>query len=201
MNRNALGIALGTVALVPFVSTVAIAQPAMAVDVAVTNAISARGAYASAKAAYLARAKALATAKKAVKKATTPAAKRKANAKYRAALAANTTAKNKLAATAAAWTAAKSQVSGTFPGATKSSNEYGSTTVTITIASGKITKLDVVYPTVHEDSRFINDYYVPTMIDEALAAQSADIAAVSGASLTFPDFKGSLQSALSRAGF
>lgn len=88
---------------------------------------------------------------------------------------------------------------GTFLGAVSSRNKYGPVQVSITVTGGKLTGVSTPkYPNIGE-SRQINARAVPILESRAITAQSANIAAVSGASLTSPAFKQSLQSALSKA--
>jgi uncharacterized protein with FMN-binding domain len=78
---------------------------------------------------------------------------------------------------------------------------YGPVQVRATIDGGKITKIDVVqYPTESHRDREINTYALPQLNQEAMAAQSAKIDAVSGASYTSDGYTQSLQSALDQAG-
>jgi len=91
-------------------------------------------------------------------------------------------------------------VSGTFLGVASKKNPYGNVQVQIVVVNSKITAVTAPkYPTA-SDSGKINAKAIPILISEALAAQSANIAAVSGASYTSPAFKESLQSSLTLAG-
>jgi uncharacterized protein with FMN-binding domain len=87
---------------------------------------------------------------------------------------------------------------GTFTGGA-STNKYGTIQVTITVSGGKITDVSATYPTSPEETASINSRAIPKLRQEALAAQSAKIATVSGASYTSASYKVSLQSALDRA--
>ena len=70
----------------------------------------------------------------------------------------------------------------------------------ITVANGKVTAVDAVqYPNGDGHSQQINSYAVPTLNSEVLAAQSARIDAVSGATYTSNAYAQSLQSALDAA--
>ncbi len=71
----------------------------------------------------------------------------------------------------------------------------------ITVASGKITAVDVVqYPSENHKDAEINDYALPILVQDTLSAQSAKIDMVSGATVTSDGYVESLQSALDKAG-
>ena len=71
----------------------------------------------------------------------------------------------------------------------------------ITVTGGKITAANAVdYPQNGSRDRQINSYAVPQLNSEAVAAQSAHIDMVSGASYTSAGYAQSLQSALDKAG-
>ena len=70
----------------------------------------------------------------------------------------------------------------------------------ITVAGGKVTASSAVqFPQNNSRDRQINAYAVPALNQEAVAAQSADIDAVSGATVTSDGYTQSLQSALNQA--
>jgi uncharacterized protein with FMN-binding domain len=78
---------------------------------------------------------------------------------------------------------------------------YGPMQVAITVASKKITKVTVLQQTNDGGtSQSIDAMAIPQLTQEALAAQSANINAVSGASYTSAGYKQSLQSAIDQAG-
>ena len=78
---------------------------------------------------------------------------------------------------------------------------WGPVQVEITVASDKVTKVDVLqYPAGNHKDQEINDYALPVLVQETLDAQSADIDMVSGATVTTGGYVGSLQSALDEAG-
>ncbi|WP_179332346.1 FMN-binding protein [Streptomyces sp. Tue6028] len=78
--------------------------------------------------------------------------------------------------------------------------QYGPVQVRITVSGGKITKSEAVQaPSGGRSSEVTNDA-VPKLDQEAVAAGSADIDAVSGATYTSGGYKESLQSALDKAG-
>ena len=91
-------------------------------------------------------------------------------------------------------------VSGTFTGAS-ANTVYGPVQVQITVTNGKITNATaLVYPTGSFRDQQINQQAIPYLIQETLAAQSANIQGVGGASYTSQGWVGSLQSALAKAG-
>ncbi|MEV7970979.1 FMN-binding protein [Sphaerisporangium sp. NPDC088356] len=78
---------------------------------------------------------------------------------------------------------------------------WGPVQVRITLSGNKITAVDaVVVPDSNGRDREINSFAVPILTHEALAAQSAQIDTVSGATYTSQGYAGSLQSALDKAG-
>ncbi|MFJ9692413.1 FMN-binding protein [Kitasatospora sp. NPDC101183] len=77
---------------------------------------------------------------------------------------------------------------------------YGPVQVKVTLDGGRITRIDVVrYPNESGRDRSINSYALPQLNQEAIAAQSATIDVVSGASYTSDGYTRSLQSALDKA--
>jgi len=105
-------------------------------------------------------------------------------------------------ATPAATTAAPKPagVSGTFTGAS-ANTVYGPVQVQITVSNGKITNaVALTYPTGSFRDQQINQQAIPYLIQETLAAQSANIQGVGGASYTSQGWVDSLQSALNKAG-
>ncbi|MEK1424792.1 FMN-binding protein [Limosilactobacillus fermentum] len=87
---------------------------------------------------------------------------------------------------------------GTYTGKS-TSTEWGDVQVKITVASGKITQITVLKHPTGGKSDKINSRSLPTYKQEALAAQSANINQVSGATETYKGFTGSLQSAINQA--
>jgi uncharacterized protein with FMN-binding domain len=78
---------------------------------------------------------------------------------------------------------------------------YGPIQVTITVKHGKITAASVpVYPNGSPHDQQVNSYALPQLIQETIAADSANISAVSGATYTSQGYIGSLQSAIDKAG-
>ena len=78
---------------------------------------------------------------------------------------------------------------------------YGPVQVRITVASGRITAVTALeYPSGTPEDEQINAFAIPALNKEALAAGSARISTVSGATYTSGGYIGSLQSALDKAG-
>ncbi|WP_405011240.1 FMN-binding protein [Kitasatospora sp. NBC_01539] len=78
---------------------------------------------------------------------------------------------------------------------------YGPVQVKVTLSGTRITTIDVVqYPSQDHRDQEINSYALPVLNQEAIAAQSADIDVVSGATYTSDGYTASLQSALDKAG-
>ena len=77
-------------------------------------------------------------------------------------------------------------------------NPYGTIQVSVKIEDGKITAVDATYPTTG-NSATINPVAIPKLKQETLRAQSAKVAAVSGATYTSQSYQESLQAALDGA--
>jgi uncharacterized protein with FMN-binding domain len=78
---------------------------------------------------------------------------------------------------------------------------YGPVQVEITVTNGQITAADaIVYPTQSSKDRQINARAIPRLDQEAVAAQSAGVDTVSGATYTSVGYRTSLQSAIDQAG-
>ncbi|MGW5671641.1 FMN-binding protein [Micromonospora sp. NPDC003776] len=89
--------------------------------------------------------------------------------------------------------------SGTATGSV-AQTRWGPVQVRITVSHGKITDVTAVQvPDGNHRDQEINDYAVPILHQEALAAQSAQIDTVSGATVTSDGYRESLQSALDAA--
>jgi len=114
-----------------------------------------------------------------------------------------TSATASTSATATSATSAAASASGltdgTFTGAT-ATNRYGSVTVTVTVSGGRITNVTAKTIATDDKSAQINARAVPVLKSEVIAAQSAAIANVSGATYTTRSYVTSLQSALDKAG-
>jgi uncharacterized protein with FMN-binding domain len=91
-----------------------------------------------------------------------------------------------------------SNVSGTFTGSAVDVG-YGNVQVKITVANGKITDAQAVQAPSGRNDRYTN-MSVPVLRQRTLAAQSANINGVSGASYTSYGWYTSLTSALKQAG-
>ncbi len=102
------------------------------------------------------------------------------------------------ATTAAPVTPAK--VSGTFTGSTQQTR-FGPVQVQITVSNGKITAAKALqYPNNDFRSQSISQQAIPYLVQETLAANSANIQGVGGASYTSQGWYDSLVSALAKAG-
>ncbi|WP_269854974.1 FMN-binding protein [Streptomyces sp. RPT161] len=89
---------------------------------------------------------------------------------------------------------------GTVTGDTEQT-DYGPVQVQVTLANGRITGVTALQtPSDNPRDQEIASYAIPQLTREAIAAQSAHIDAVSGASYTSAGYIQSLQSALDRAG-
>ena len=94
----------------------------------------------------------------------------------------------------------KAKPSGTFVG-DAAQTQFGPVQVQITLSNGKITAAKaLVYPTNSFRDQQINSQAIPYLIQETLAAQSANIQGVGGASYTSQGWYDSLLSALAKAG-
>lgn len=106
-----------------------------------------------------------------------------------------TTSSSSSSTTTAAATGWKS---GTYTGSTQT-NRYGSITVTVTITNGKITDVSAQASAADSHSQRINSQAIPQLKSTVIAAQSADVSTVSGATYTSDSYLTSLQSALDQA--
>ncbi len=91
-----------------------------------------------------------------------------------------------------------SKGNGTFTGAAVQ-EPFGQVQVQITMSAGKLTDVTVLQMSTHGRSGFISQSAAPILHDEAVAAQSANIDLVSGATYTSDAYAQSLQSALDQA--
>jgi uncharacterized protein with FMN-binding domain len=88
---------------------------------------------------------------------------------------------------------------GSYTGATADAY-YGTVQVQVTVAGGKISNVAFLqYPHDRSNSVVVNDQAMPYLIQEAIAAQSAQVSGVSGATFTSQAFAQSLASALAQA--
>lgn len=77
---------------------------------------------------------------------------------------------------------------------------HGQIQLQITITDGQLADITTLaYPNEERRSEFINAQALPTYIEEAITAQSADIQQISGATETYDGFTESLQDALNQA--
>jgi uncharacterized protein with FMN-binding domain len=101
-------------------------------------------------------------------------------------------------------TAAVAPVTSTGEGQTYTGDtvrtEEGDVQVAITVSDGKITSVGVpVHPTGSQRHDEISARALPQLVEATLAAQSADIDSVSGATYTSGGYRASLQSAIDAA--
>lgn len=91
--------------------------------------------------------------------------------------------------------------SATFTGTAVQVRDWGVVQVEVTTADGRLTGVTAVQsPDWDHRSAMISSYSIPELVSQAIDAQSADIAGVSGATFTSAAFAESLQAALARAG-
>jgi len=104
------------------------------------------------------------------------------------------------ATTGAAPAAAAPAAPKTYTGSNVST-QFGPVRVRITVANGAVTAAKAIsYPSGNGHSNQINAYAIPTLNQEAVAAGSAKIDMVSGATYSSNGYIKSLQSALDQAG-
>jgi len=102
---------------------------------------------------------------------------------------------------AAAAAAAAAPTDGTWQGSTVGT-PYGNMQVQVTISGGKITDVTPLQLTGPGGrSVQISNQAAPMLLQEVLAAQSANVSSIGGATYTSDGYLQSLQSALSQAGF
>jgi len=88
----------------------------------------------------------------------------------------------------------------TYDGAA-AATRYGNVQVRITVTDGVVTAAEATdYPNGNGHDQQINSYAIPILNQEAVAAQSASIDMVSGATYTSRGYVQSLQNALDQAG-
>jgi uncharacterized protein with FMN-binding domain len=88
----------------------------------------------------------------------------------------------------------------TVTGAT-AQTRYGPVQLAVTFSGKKITRIQVLqYPSETSRDQEINSYAIPQLNQQAMAAQSANIDGVSGATYTSEGYQQSLQSAIDKAG-
>lgn len=91
-----------------------------------------------------------------------------------------------------------SGATGTYTGDTFT-NRYGSITVTVKLVNGKITDVTASAQADDHHSEEINSRAVPVLRSEVIAANSAEVDSVGGATYTTQSYLSSLQSALDKA--
>lgn len=105
------------------------------------------------------------------------------------------------AAAATSVTAASAGQSGTFTGSVVATR-FGNMQVSVTIDAGTITDVTALQLTDHDGKSVqISNRAAPILRSEVIAAQSASVQNVSGATYTTDGYLQSLQSALDAAGF
>jgi uncharacterized protein with FMN-binding domain len=93
-----------------------------------------------------------------------------------------------------------SDSSGSTVTGTVAQTRWGPVQVELSLDGDKITDVTVVqYPDGNGRDQEINSYALPILVQETVAAQSADIDMVSGATVTSVGYQQSLQSALDQA--
>ena len=93
-----------------------------------------------------------------------------------------------------------SSATNTYDGSV-ASTRWGPVQVQISVTAGEITQVTVLQqPSGNPKDTEINDYALPVLVQDTIAAQSADIDMVSGATVTSDGYVESLQSALDQAG-
>jgi uncharacterized protein with FMN-binding domain len=122
-----------------------------------------------------------------------------AHAQTPAPVSASTTASPPAPASSSSTSSSSSSSTKTVTG--DASTQYGNVQLKVTISGGKITKIEPVQlPSGDPKSSEISTYAEPLLRQSALAKQSADIDAVSGATYTSDGYKTALQAALDQAG-
>jgi len=150
------------------------------------------GAISSASASSSSSATAIATTK------ATAAATKSAKPSKNSGAGATTAPATQAPATSAPATTSAKSINGTFTGPSINVN-YGNVQVKITVVNGRITDAVAVVAPSGKNDRYTN-MAVPTLKKQTLAAQSANIQGVSGASYTSYGWYTSLQGALAQAG-
>ncbi|WP_439593375.1 FMN-binding protein [Microbacterium sp.] len=101
--------------------------------------------------------------------------------------------------TSSSATTTSSLTDGTYTG-DSANTRYGPVQVQITVSQGAISDVTVVdYPDSNGRDRAINQSALPRLVSETIAAQSAEIDMVSGATYTSDGYLTSLQSAIDQA--
>ena len=96
-------------------------------------------------------------------------------------------------------TATPASTTATYDGAA-AATQFGNVQVRITVTDGKVTAAEAIdYPQSNGHDQQINSYAIPVLNAEAVAAGSAKISMVSGATYTSGGYVKSLQDALDQA--
>ena len=104
-------------------------------------------------------------------------------------------------ATPSSTTSSKSSAAGSATGDAVDT-QYGAAQVRVTVSNGKITKVEALQLQGNEPrSVEISSSAEPILQQEVLAAQTADVDAVSGATFTSASYTQSVQSALDKLGY
>jgi uncharacterized protein with FMN-binding domain len=82
----------------------------------------------------------------------------------------------------------------------EANTRFGPFQVEIVVDDGVLVGINTVEQPSHLQSRRINDYVIPFYKDWAISAQSANIDAISGATITWQAWTASLESAMQEAG-
>jgi uncharacterized protein with FMN-binding domain len=110
----------------------------------------------------------------------------------------NTTDQPKTSSSSSTTSATKT-TSGTYTGP-RTNTRWGIVQVQITVQNGKITNSQAIqYPSNNFRDQQINSYALPILSQEVISAQSANIDAISGATVTSNGYRSSLQSAIDQA--
>ena len=105
-----------------------------------------------------------------------------------------------VAAVASTTPAAPVAASGTFTGSTVSTR-YGDVQVAVTVTAGKFTDVTALaFPAADTKSAAISAQVIPVLREATLAAQSAEVATISGATYTSDAWQESVAAALAKAG-
>jgi uncharacterized protein with FMN-binding domain len=115
-----------------------------------------------------------------------------------AASATTTTSGTTSTVTTSSTSSSSTYADGTYAGSAVS-EPWGTFQVQVTISSGKLTAVTLISSPSDRHSSSINSDAVPKLTQEALAAQSAQVDTVSGATWTSQSYETSLQAALDAA--
>lgn len=169
-----------------------VAQPVTTTTVTVTKTPSAAPTTGSSPASTTTKAKSTPTTKKSSSSAATTSSST-ARRTTRTNTTTTTTSTQTSTAAATGWR------DGTYRGQTVA-HQYGTVTVTVTISGGRIANLTEQYTDPGDPrSQYIDQQAIPMVKQEVLAADSADVSTIGGATFTSAAYLQSLQSALNQA--